>query len=306
MGMSATSTPIQADDFGDFDSPVLKRLRETWNNFLEESSGPREVIRAINWAQQQVDQHINKLQRQVDSGVSDPLSQTFQTIARAFVEHLNALQLMRKEFRYPPGSPLYQNFFEQGYERAQEATNQMVQAHQNKLQHIQQKGWVNCPLCGTRNQRSDHHCAGCRKSVPEIVALLSSARARQSFTPVPSEQTELTQVYLQVRSAALEWLCGKNTMDNLLAVLDQVFHRLENRLATLEEQFSRLPVGTSEGEASRVALLQSQEGIESALYCLEELERASLQDPPRPGLVRLRLQELEAVARNMQKADPNS
>jgi len=95
-------------------------------------------------------------------------------------------------------------------------------------------------------------------------------------------------------------------MDNLLGILDQVFQQLENHLVNLEEQFSRLQVGTSEGEASRVVLLQSQEAIESALYCLEELERAALQDPPRPGLVRLRLQELETVAKNTQKADSNS
>ena len=172
--------PIVPDEFGDYDSPVLKLLREVWNRFLEGSAEEDDVLEAVRRARGQVDSHLDNLQAQVDANISDPASPLFRSVARAFVEHLEALRLMEREFEMSPDDPEYQDFFEQGYMQAQEATNRMMQAHEATLDHIDKEGWTACSSCGARNPVTNRDCHGCRAALPKQIQMVSR-RGRQSF-----------------------------------------------------------------------------------------------------------------------------
>lgn len=129
--------PIEPDEGGDYDSPALLSLREIWDAYLEGEADDGDVMGVIHQIGASLELHLDVLQEQVNSGKSDVYDPVFGTICRAFMSHLEALKHMAKEFAADKDEE--QSYFEEGYEMAQEATNQMMAAHDGGMQRIAAK-----------------------------------------------------------------------------------------------------------------------------------------------------------------------
>ena len=270
-----TSSPIVPDEFGDYDSPVLKTLREVWNRFLEDAADEDDVLGAVREARLQVDSHIDNLQAQVDANISDPDAPLFRSVARAFVEHLEALELMEREFDLSPDDPEYDDFFERGYMLAQAATNRMMQAHEATLEQIDKEGWTACGSCGARNLVTNRECHSCRVVLPKEVRMVSQ-RGRQSFlaeevTVQPSVDGTVTENFLSVKRAVDRWLDQREGLSSVLGTIGEVKESMRLHLEDISRLLDSL---TAEEQGVSSALLETDNRVSESLNSLSRLERA--------------------------------
>ena len=288
-----TSSPIVPDEFGDYDSPVLKTLREVWNRFLEDAADEDDVLGAVREARLQVDSHIDNLQAQVDANISDPDAPLFRSVARAFVEHLEALELMEREFDLSPDDPEYDDFFERGYMLAQAATNRMMQAHEATLEQIDKEGWTACGSCGARNLVTNRECHSCRVVLPKEVRMVSQ-RGRQSFlaeevTVQPSVDGTVTENFLSVKRAVDRWLDQREGLSSVLGTIGEVKESMRLHLEDISRLLDSL---TAEEQGVSSALLETDNRVSESLNSLSRLERALTEPQPKTAVVRVRMVEL--------------
>ena len=295
-----TSSPIVPDEFGDYDSPVLKTLREVWNRFLEDAADEDDVLGAVREARLQVDSHIDNLQAQVDANISDPDAPLFRSVARAFVEHLEALELMEREFDLSPDDPEYDDFFERGYMLAQAATNRMMQAHEATLEQIDKEGWTACGSCGARNLVTNRECHSCRVVLPKEVRMVSQS-GRQSFlaeevTVQPSVDGTVTENFLSVKRAVDRWLDQREGLSSVLGTIGEVKESMRLHLEDISRLLDSL---TAEEQGVSSALLETDNRVSESLNSLSRLERALTEPQPKTAVVRVRMVELETLSKGV-------
>ncbi len=295
-----TGSPIVPDEFGDYDSPVLKSLRKVWNRFLEDAADEEDVLQAVRQARLQVDSHLDNLQAQVDANISDPEAPLFRSVARAFVEHLEALQLMEREFDASPDDPEYDDFFERGYIQAQEATNRMMRAHEATLEHIEEESWTTCPSCDARNLVTNRECHSCRLALPKQVQMVSQ-RGRQSFlaeevTVKPVSGGTVTENFLSVKRAVDRWLENGGGLSLVLSTIGEVRESMQLHLEDIARLVESL---AGENEAVLSALSETESRIVESLNSLSRLERALSEPQPKTPVVRVRMVELETQSQGV-------
>ena len=126
--------PEQAEDF---DSPALMALRDVWDAYVEGEADSDDVVGVVHQIAASLEQHLDVLQEQVNQGTSDVYDPIFSSVCKAFMSHLQALKHMLKEFQGEADDG--RCFFEEGYEMAQKATNQMMEAHHKTMARIESK-----------------------------------------------------------------------------------------------------------------------------------------------------------------------
>lgn len=128
---------MEPDAAGDFDSPALMALRDIWDAYVEGEVDDEDVVGVIHQIAASLEQHLDVLQEQVNQGKSDVYDPIFSSVCKAFMNHLQALKHMLKEFQGETDDE--RCFFEEGYEMAQKATNQMMEAHDKTMARIDSK-----------------------------------------------------------------------------------------------------------------------------------------------------------------------
>ena len=295
--MSRNGSPIVPDEYGDYDSPSLRDLRDVWNRFLESGATEEEVLDTIRETRVNVDRHIDQLQAQVDMNTSDPNSPLFRSVARSFVDHLEALSLMEKEFEVCPDDPDYDDFFERGYLMAQEATNRMMEAHEKAMIRIEKAGWTACTACGARNLVTNRECHTCRTILPKVLEMVS-LRGRQTFvaeeiTTSTASEGQVTQNFLVVKGVVDQWLRGELKLASVLRTVAQVRESLTVHLEENGRMLGSIAGETSKDQAVRAALIKTEEAVSAFLESLGRLTRALSEPDPKTPVVRVRMVELE-------------
>ena len=112
-------------------------LRDIWDAYAEGEVDDDDVVGVIHQIAASLEQHLDVLQEQVNQGKSDVYDPIFSSVCKAFMSHLQALKHMLKEFESESDDE--RCFFEEGYEMAQKATNQMMAAHDKTMARIDSK-----------------------------------------------------------------------------------------------------------------------------------------------------------------------
>ena len=104
-----------------FDSPILRRLVETWDDYDHEDLDEDDVLDVLDRIEDLAREQVHSMEESAKLPDVDILDPNRIAIFQAFMDHLTALEKMRDFFdRNDPG------LVDEAFELIQHATNQMM------------------------------------------------------------------------------------------------------------------------------------------------------------------------------------
>lgn len=258
------------------DSPSLSMLRNCWAAYLDEQATEEDVLGVLDTVQGFIQFELDTLQQQVEQGISQLENPTFQKIFGAFERHLEGLDRIALEFDPEVTELEVGSYFQEGYQICLEATGDLIDAHQQTMEHIEAMANVSCIFCSHSNPRESERCSQCGRNLPGSPSgsSFSLVNAEGLEGPVGSG-LEVTGNYAKVAQAVEGWRQAQIDSDQLLAVLDEVEGKLAGHRQETEQYYREI---ASSPEAAREALeqavAQTELGLDQSLDALETMKLA--------------------------------
>ncbi|MBI3928189.1 MAG: hypothetical protein HY319_21780 [Armatimonadetes bacterium] len=312
-----TQPPEPYDEEGNYDSPALGSLRRAWEDLGQGKISTEVMVGLITEVAQFIQVQLDILYQQVQQGVSNPNDPSFKLIWKGFETHLEAMEVMAREF--PEASdtedpeveqaeteeaeadevPLG-GYFAQGMDLAQKGTNMMMAGHKLAMEHIDAIGRISCMFCGSENRRGVERCHHCGRALPALPG--DPAQSSINVANVEGLEgqgptgAEITDNFVIVNEAVAAWRGGALDADGLLAELEKVEGRL---LAHDEANVQDLQL--MEQQPGKEALAQAASLTAKAIqHSLEALAKMKLAfDKEDDSYLVTGLHDLEAASKLM-------
>jgi hypothetical protein len=251
-------------------------LRCVWQAYLTGEATPEDVLGVVDQVTGFIQFELETLRQQALKGISDPDNPTFQKIVGAFELHLEANELLAAEFAEDPEleAEAGQNFLA-GFELALQATQQLVEAHDQTMEHIQAMANVDCIFCSHLNPRESERCAKCGRTLPGAPAGSSFSLVNQEGLEAGPAPGEVTQNYVLVAEAVEDWRNGVIQTEELLNTLEDVEQRLachQEESQQYHREIQQAPVEAQAALAESVAM--TEEGLAQSLAAIETMKLA--------------------------------
>lgn len=256
------------------ESPSLSMLRAVWGAYCSGEAGADDVLGVLDNVTGFIHFELETLRQQAARGVSDPANPTFQKITRAFELHLEAIDVMAEEFPEDADSGTGERFLE-GFALAVEATQQLIDAHQSTMEHIEAMANVACIFCSHSNPRETERCAKCGRPLP-------GAESGSSFSMMNAEGLEMgggggrvTQNYAIVAEAVEDWRNGVIQAEELLTTLEDIEQRLACHQEESQQYYQEIEKAPEHAqEALHEAVALTEEGLAQSLAAIEKMKLA--------------------------------
>ena len=145
-----------------FDSPILRRLVETWDDYDHEDLDEDDVLDVLDRIEDLAREQVHSMEESAKLPDVDILDPNRIAIFQAFMDHLTALEKMRDFFdRNDPG------LVDEAFELIQHATNQMMRGMDGLLTE-EDLPPILCLQCSAPNVRNARFCDCCRAMLPFI------------------------------------------------------------------------------------------------------------------------------------------
>jgi len=242
-------------------SPSLSMLNCCWRDYLREQADADDVLAVLGQVTQFIEFELETLRQQIVQGISDPDNPTLNAIVKAFELHLDANEKMAQEFA--DESVEFGESFVSGFVLAQKATQQLIDAHQNTMEHIQAMALVNCIFCEHSNSRESGRCSQCGRSLPGVGSESNfSVVQQEGLDPQVLHEPALTRNFVELDEAVEKWQDGDLDDAGLLEVLTQIEKRLYDHLAESE---TYAPTINRAPQAAQESLLEGLDLTQQAL-----------------------------------------
>ena len=258
-------------------SPSLSMLRSVWEAFRHGEATPDDVLGVLDQVTGFIQFELETLRQQVLKGISDPENPTFQTIVGAFEKHLEAIDLMAQEFpdtqdeAFQPGE-----HYLSGFALAEQATQELADAHRQTMEHIEAMASVSCIFCNHSNPRETERCAKCGRTLPgapsgSSFSLLNAEGLDAAVSPVG----EVTQNYALLAEAVDDWRNGVIQSEELLTTLEDVEQRLACHQEESLQYYEEIKKAPEQAQASLTeAVEMTEQGLTQSLAALDTMKLA--------------------------------
>lgn len=259
---------------GERESPSLSMLRAVWGAYGKGEAGPEDVLGVLDSVTGFINFELETLRQQAERGISDLNNPTFKRIVGAFELHLEAIDIMAEEFPEDEGGT-GERFLE-GFELAQQATLQLIEAHQSTMQHIEAMAKVACMFCSHSNPRESQRCARCGRPLP-------GSESGSSFSLMNAEGLEttggptgvVTQNYAILAEAVEDWRNGVIQAEELLTTLEDIEQRLACHQEESQHYYQEIEKAPEHAqEALTEAVAMTEEGLAQSLAAIEKMRLA--------------------------------
>ncbi|MEW6280320.1 MAG: hypothetical protein AB1758_16950 [Candidatus Eremiobacterota bacterium] len=297
----APSGPPAPDADGNYVSPSLAAIRGVWSLFQQEQATLEEVMAVLRQVAVFVHYELATLAEQAETGVSDPQNPIYQTTVDAFRKHLEALDVMGAAL----GEEAVAEGFQRGLDLAQEATNQMMHAHHQMMEHLEAMGRFSCMFCGQETPRGMERCQHCGRVLPAA----PGEPEKTSFSAVNLEGlesgiprgAEVTANYVQVAGAVQAWRNEQIDADQLLAVLEEVEQLTRAHQQECSQHRELIRQAPEEAQAALTdGVAMTEAGLDGCLAALEKMKLAFLKEDD--SYLETGLHDLEGASRLMVQA----
>ena len=256
--MNTETITMEADQDGNFDSPVLQSLYDVWEAYEIEEIEEAEVRQALASVEKLTRTQIEEMEadaKRPDVDIHDP---NRVTILMAFQAHLDALDKMRLFFETGDA-----DLIDEGFDIIHKATNSMMDGLHGLLESDEQTAPKLCVMCSEPN---DHHATICSNCNAKLPVEEKPAQSRLISVEGPQAETEeqtTTPNYIEISEAHEAWSQERLNPEEFLAVVERV---RQNHLADLEEAGNKLKEVTGEDEQA----IAEQQHLEQLLGVLEQ------------------------------------
>ncbi|MBT9583953.1 hypothetical protein IV102_11470 [bacterium] len=251
-------------------------LRSVWDAYVHGEATPEDVLGVLDTVTGFINFELETLRQQALKGISDPESPTFQKIVGAFELHLEAIDRMAEEFPDESDSEddLGEAFLE-GFGLAQKATQQLIEAHAQTMEHIQAMATVGCIFCSHANARESQRCARCGRPLPGGPAGSSFTLVNQEGLEAGPPVGEVTQNYAMVAEAVENWRNGSIQTEELLTTLEDVEQRLACHRDESQQYYDEIKQAPPQAQAAlSEAVAMTEEGLIQSLAAIEKMKLA--------------------------------
>ncbi|MFA5506174.1 MAG: hypothetical protein WC314_15830 [Vulcanimicrobiota bacterium] len=203
-----------------FDSPVLRRLLETWDDYEHEEIDEEDVLDVLDRIEALTREQVESLDESAKLPDVDILNPNRIGIHQAFLDHLIAVEKMRGFF-YEDKPELV----DQAFEIIQHATNQLVKGMEGLLTEKDLPRKL-CFHCSEPNLRNARKCVSCFAQLPVIEhheekKLLAVAGPEYQV----HESAKSTPNYIEMANAYDDWLFEEISNQEFLAIAQQIRKR---------------------------------------------------------------------------------
>lgn len=292
--MDSPATPAiprpEPDEDGNYAPPPILALHRVWNDFCEEVATPEDVHSVIMEVGGFATAQLNILDTQVKKGMSNKDDPTFAAVYESFEMIVEGCEMMLYELADELPEDLEEpedGFFLEGLAIVQEGVNQMVEAHQEGMEHIEAMAEVNCPFCQHLNSRENPKCDKCGRPLPSYQpdsGASINVKEQQGLEKKkdPSDAGEHTKNYVFTAKILEEFQAGAVDADQLSEYLDQLVHNLNAHMKDTDVQeklIEQAPPKQQEGLFEALDL--TRQGLEICLASVEKMRMAFGQDDDR-------------------------
>lgn len=145
-----------------YDSPVLRRLTQTWEAYDYEEIEEEDVLHVLNRVENLTRTQLASMQESARYPEVDVLEPNRIAIFQAFEDHIRAVDKMRRFFR--EGDP---ELVDEGLDIIQQATNRMMRGLEGILTEDDLPPKL-CLSCHSPNLRGARSCSKCHAALPFI------------------------------------------------------------------------------------------------------------------------------------------
>lgn len=249
-------------------------LRSVWQAHLTGEASPDDVLGVLDTVTGFIQFELETLRQQALQGISDPDNPTFQRIVEAFELHLEAIDTMALEFTDEDAEPA--QHFRQGYQIAQQATQQLADAHRETMEHIKAMANVACIFCSHSNPRESERCSQCGRNLPGSPSGSSfSLVNEEGLDGAATPRAEVTQNYALVAEAVEDWRNGVIQTEELLTTLEDVEQKLACHQEETEQYYKEIEKAPAEAQAAlNEAVAMTEEGLAQSLAAIDKMKMA--------------------------------
>lgn len=266
--MTQQTGTLIADEYGNFDSPVLQSLQGVWEDYDREAVESGEVLRVIDNVETYVKNQIDQMEQAADSPEVNRHDPNRAAILDGFYDHLRGLELMRSFFDSEDGGAV-----EEGFQILQAATNLMVHGYQGLVEEAELAAPKLCVRCQRENERQATNCRRCGAILPVLTEHVEKQLLGIDGQD-DDETAETTPNFIEVSDAYQGWKAGRVSEQEFVDKLEVVRQR---QLAEHEETLTayRESERAGAGGEQLLALENLAHSIERGVEALEAMARAT-------------------------------
>ena len=300
MLMETDTITMEADQDGNFDSPVLQSLYDVCEAYEIQEIEEAEVRQALDAVEKLTRTQIQEMEadaKRPDVDVHDP---DRVTILMAFQAHLEGLDKMRLFFKTGEA-----DLIDQGFDIIHEATNRMMDGLHGLLESDQETAPKLCVMCSEPNEQQATICSNCNAKLPIDEKPSQSRLISVEGPETESEGQTTTPNYIEISEAHEAWSEERLSAEQFLAIAEKI---RANHLADHEEACSKLQECEEDDEEAATerehleqltavlvqnvqavelliqALLNDDEqGVEDAMFAIADATVAILEFAPQPA-----------------------
>ena len=205
------------------ESPALRAVKACWQAFSEGEATEEDLLFTLQAFGDRVNFELNQLEAQVIAGVSDPKDPIFARIVAAFEKQLEAAEAMSVELDEPD-----QGHLPRGIESVEAAEAELLAAHADLLQRLEQMNEVACPFCQVLNVRGTERCSQCGRGLPQVeeAPVSQVSLVQNEGLQSAGEGRPLTHNALELVRAVDGWRADQVDWNDLYSLLDSLEDRL--------------------------------------------------------------------------------
>lgn len=216
-----------------FDSPILRRLVETWDDYEHEELDEEDVLDVLDRIEDLALEQVQSMQESAKQPDVDILDPNRIAIVQAFMDHLTALEKMR-DFLEDDNPGL----LDEAFDLIQQATNRMVKGMDGLLTEADLPPKL-CLQCQAPNLRNARFCDSCRAILPVIEKpvenrLLAIAGPESEF----DGSGKSTPNYIEMANAYDDWAYEELSNGEFLGIAKRIRKNYQDeynlRLESLE------------------------------------------------------------------------
>lgn len=152
----------EMDADGNYTSPVLERVLQAYDAYLQDKSQRRSLNQVLESTQAGLEKLLNTMDLCIEEGLDEPTNPIHQAARAGFEEFLQGLDLLQQSVEQRKG-----DLAESAFDLLQQATNRLMDAYAffQKLRNTLMT--VYCPACGAENRRGSPKCGACQTAIPQ-------------------------------------------------------------------------------------------------------------------------------------------
>lgn len=275
--MEEETVTIEAEEDGNFVSPVLQRLFEVWDEYDNGEIEEDEVLAVLGRVEALTRTQIQEMEASGKEPGVDLHDPNRVAILMSFQAHLDGVEKMRQFF-----STDNPDLVDEAFDILQQATNQMMNGLHGLLETNRETAPKLCVQCSSPNPRDATVCSSCNAILPVAEAPRESRLVSMESPDMgEADAIETTPNYIELSEAHEAWIDEERSAQELFDTAAAVKERL---VAEHQELVAFMESGESGEEmvdylnARLQALELSADSVEQILVALESDNPPGVED----------------------------